>query len=159
MKILDNLPVGVKPEVLFMGAEAVTIKWYQIAVWASLNDVTRPFPAILDTGLTHNFSISESLLKRWAGLSPKDLTYLGTARLKGEKLLQYGADLRLHRNKPGSVEIGEGNHPITLEEGLSIVPEGSVRLPLLGLRALIQNDLKVIIEGKRRVTLQTPGWL
>jgi hypothetical protein len=36
VKILDNLPVGLKPDVLFMGAEAVTIKRYQIAVWARL---------------------------------------------------------------------------------------------------------------------------
>ena len=88
------------------------------------------------------------------------MKYLGSARLKGEKLRQYDADLQLHRNDPGTIQIGTGNHPLVLEEGLSLVPEGSIRLPLLGLRALIQNDLKLIIEGKkRRVTLQTKGWL
>jgi hypothetical protein len=159
VKILDRLPVGVRPEVVFMGTEAVTIKRYQIAVWASLNDVTRPFPAVLDTGLTHNFSITESLLRRWAGLSIGDLKSLGTTKLKGERLTQYAADLRLHTNQPGTIQVGTGSYPLNLEQGLSLVPEGSIRLPLLGLRALIENDLKLVIEGKRRqVTLQTAQW-
>jgi hypothetical protein len=158
VKILDRLPVGEEPSTLFVGTEAVSIKRYQIAVWASLNDAARPFPAVLDTGLTHNFSITESLLRRWAGLAPSDLKFIGTTRLKGERLNQYQAVLRLHRNRPGTTEAGEGTYPLTLDEGLSIVPEGSTRLPLIGLRALVRNDLKLIIDGKRRrVTLKT-GW-
>lgn len=80
MKILDRLPVNDAPEVLFVGAEAVTIKRYQIAAWASLNDVARPFPIVIDTGHSHNFSITESLLRRWAGLSVNDLRFLGTTK-------------------------------------------------------------------------------
>jgi hypothetical protein len=159
VKILDRLPVGDKPEVLFVGAEAVTIKRYQIAVWASLNDATRPFPAVLDTGLTHNFSITESLLRRWAGLTPNDLKSLGTTRLKGETLVQYRGDLRLHRNRPGTVQLGEGSHPLSLDQGFSLMPEGSIRLPLLGLRSLIRNNLRLTVDGKRgEVTLKTAAW-
>jgi len=33
------------------------------------------------------------------------------------------------------------------------------RLPILGLRALVRSNLKLIIDGKRReVTLKTSGW-
>ena len=48
MKILDKLPIGEQPAVLFVGTELVTIKRYQIAVWISINDPSRPFPAVLD---------------------------------------------------------------------------------------------------------------
>jgi hypothetical protein len=158
VKILDRLPIGEDPAVLFVGAEAVTIKRYQIAAWASLNDATRPFPVLIDTGHSHNFSITGSLLRRWAGLSPGDLRLLGTTKLKGERLSQYRAELRLHRNRPGSLALGEGHRLLTLEEGISIVPEGSIRLPLLGLRAIVQNDLRLALDGRRKeVTLKT-GW-
>jgi hypothetical protein len=34
------------------------------------------------------------------------------------------------------------------------------RLPILGLRALVNSELRLIIDGKRReVTLKTSGWL
>jgi hypothetical protein len=144
--------------VLFVGSEAVTIKKYQIAAWASLSDESRPFPIVIDTGLNHNFSITESLLRRWANLSPDDLHFLGTTKLKGERLNQYRADLRLHRNRPGSVELRNGHHLMTLDEGISIVPEGSIRLPLLGMRAVVRNSLRLVIDGKRRHVTLTTGW-
>jgi hypothetical protein len=43
MTILDRLPIGDQPSLLFLGVEPIAIKRYQIAVWASINDVLRPF--------------------------------------------------------------------------------------------------------------------
>jgi hypothetical protein len=156
VRILDRLPIGDEPVVLFVGTEAVTIKRYQIAAWASVNDAGRPFPIVIDTGHSHNFSITESLLRRWAGLTPNDLRFIGTTKLKGERLNQYRADLRLHRNRPVTMELRDGHFLMTLDEGISIVPEGTIRLPLLGLRAIARNNLRLAVDGKRRrVTLKT----
>jgi hypothetical protein len=49
-----------------------------------------------------------------------------------------------------------------MPEGIVVYPEdvpNPARLPILGLRALVRSDLKLIIDGKRRaVALKTPGW-
>jgi len=56
------------------------------------------------------------------------------------------------------MELRDGHFLMTLDEGISIVPEGSIRLPLLGLRAIVRNNLRMVVGGKRRhVTLKT-GW-
>jgi hypothetical protein len=159
MKILDRLPIGDEPETITVGAEAVTIKRFQIFVWASIQ-ASPPFPAILDTGHSHNFSITESQLEHWVGLRSRQFQLIGTTRLKGEKLWQLQGELRLHRNRPGTRELGVGSLPLVMVEGFTLAPEGSSRLPLIGLRAIVGNRLTLRIDGKRRqVTLRTQGWL
>jgi hypothetical protein len=159
MKILDRLPIGDEPETITVGAEAVTIKRFQIFVWASIQ-ASPPFPAILDTGHSHNFSITESQLEHWVGLRSRQFQLIGTTQLKGEKLWQLQGELRLHRNRPGTRELGEDSLPLVLAEGFTLAPEGSSRLPLIGLRAIVSNRLTLRIDGKRRqVTLGTQGWL
>ena len=159
VRLLDRLPIEEEPRVLFVGAEAVTIKRYQIGVWISINDETRPFPAVRDPGHSHNLSITESQLGAFAGRSPARLEFIGTTRLKGERLRQYRAEVRVHRNRPGTMELGEDSYRLTIDQGTSLAPEGSCRLPLLGLRALIRSGLVMNIHGRRRlVSLKTPGW-
>lgn len=159
VRILDKLPIEEEPTVLFVGAEAVTIKRYPIGVWISINDETRPFLAVLDLGHSHNLSITESQLRSFASLSPARLEFIGTTRLKGERLTQYRADVRIHRNRPGTMELGEGSYRLTIDQGISLAPEGSCRLPLLGLRALVRSGLVMKMHGRRRtVSLRTPGW-
>jgi hypothetical protein len=126
----NKLPIGEEPTVLFVGTEPVTIKRYQIAVWVSINDVMRSFPAVLDTGHSHNLSITESRLKTFAGVSPAKLDFIGTTRLKGERLRQYRADVWIHRDRSGTMELGEGSFRLTIDEGISLAQEGSCRLPL-----------------------------
>ncbi|HKI38287.1 MAG TPA: hypothetical protein VKA46_40940 [Gemmataceae bacterium] len=82
-RILDRLPVPRQDTMTFVGQEAVTIHAYEILVWVSLavRDVMDParlprFPALIDTAHTHNFSIQEEHLRRWAGLS-LDAMHLG----------------------------------------------------------------------------------
>jgi hypothetical protein len=49
-----------------------------------------------------------------------------------------------------------------LREGIAIYPDDGSnypRLPLLGLRAIIKNNLKLVIDGKRKyVSLSSPAW-
>ena len=158
MKILDRLPIGDEPETIHVGAGAVTIKRFQIFVWVSIQ-ASSPFPAILDTGHSHNFSITESQLVHWAGLRSGQLKLVGTTRLKGERLSQLQGEVRLHRNRPGTRELGEGHLSLVLDEGFTLAPEGSSRLPLIGLRSIVRNRLILRIDGKRRqVMLGTRGW-
>ncbi len=82
MKILNRLPYSSEPTTINLRGEAVRVRPYQIVVWVSLNlwqvndwDVRVPrFPAILDTGNNHNFSIRVSHLLRstpFASLCPR----------------------------------------------------------------------------------------
>ena len=159
MIILNKLPIREEPSVLFVGSEQVTIKRYQIAVWISINDERRPFPAVLDTGHSHNLSITESQLMRFAGLKPDEFKVIGTTSLKGVRLRQLQADVRIHRNQPGTMELAEGQFLLTTDEGISLGAEGSSRLPLLGLRALVRSRVRMHLDGQRRtVSLKTPGW-
>jgi hypothetical protein len=159
MKVLDRLPIEDEPEAITVGAEAVTIKWFQVFAGVSI-ETSPPFPAVLDTGHSHNVSITGSQLANWAGLRPRQLRRIGTTRLKGETLWQLQGELRLHRNVPGTRELGEGSLPLVLDEGFTLAPEGSSRLPLIGLRAIVGNRLTLRIDGRRRrVTLSTRGWL
>ncbi len=159
MKILDRLPIGDEPDTIIVGTESVTIKRFQIFVRVSIQ-ASSPFPAILDTGHSHNFSITESQLAHWVRLRSREFKLIGTTRLKGEKLRQLQGELRLHRNRPGTRVLGEGSLPLVLSEGFTLAPEGSSRLPLIGLRAIVSNRLMIRIDGKRRrVTLRTQGWI
>jgi hypothetical protein len=159
VKILDRLPIGEQPRTIFVGSEPVTIKRYQIGIWVSINDPTRPFLAILDSGHSHNFSITESQLQTFAGLEPRHMKFLGTTRLKGERQNQYAADVRIHHNRPRTLERDGRSYRLVLDEGISIAREGTIRLPVLGLRAIVRNCLKLTIEGKRRQVSLRKGWL
>jgi hypothetical protein len=78
-----------------------------------------------------------------------------------ERLLELLAVERVDRSL---YEFGEF-HPVVLEmpQGISVFEEGSEdapRLPLLGLRTILANRLRLAIDGRRReVTLKTAGWL
>jgi hypothetical protein len=53
MKILNRLPISDEPASICVGVQELLIKRFQIFVWVSI-DASRPFPAILDTGHSHN---------------------------------------------------------------------------------------------------------
>jgi hypothetical protein len=57
MKILDRLPYYDRPTLLSFRDVTVEIRGYQIVVWVRLR--VSVFPAILDTGHSHNFSIPQ----------------------------------------------------------------------------------------------------
>ncbi len=147
------------------------VRAYQIVVWVSLNlrevtdwDVRVPrFPAILDTGYNHNFSIRVSHLVRWTGIRREALRSLGAMRDRGNRIPLHAARLWLHRNVRGTGEVDERDpHQLAVKDGVAIYPDDiGPRLPLLGLRALTLNRLRCVVDGDRRyVTIRTalPRW-
>src|SRR5690242_17694877 len=108
-RILHKLPVPEADTVTFVGAEPVRVKAYEIIVWVSLaaRRVIDPsrlprFPALLDTAHTHNFSIREDHLQRWAGLSLGALSLgVGGVRHQGRTYPLRAATVWVHPNQPG----------------------------------------------------------
>jgi hypothetical protein len=158
MKILDRLPYHDQPTALSFGPWTIDVRGHQIIVWLSLRHLV--FPAILDTGHSHNLTISSRHLTEWAGVD--DLESIGEIEVNGRRMIQYRADLRLLRNQPRTRRPRPETFSLNVDEGITVMPEetpGAPRLPLLGLRPISRGGLKLVIDGKRReVTLRTPGW-
>jgi hypothetical protein len=169
MRILDRLPVDDKHHRVEIHGESVLIRPFQTIVEVSISDAltwdprTPIFPALLDTGNNHNFSIQEHQLSRWAGIQPLGLAFLGNIRERERALCLRRAQVWIHRNQSGTRDRRVAPpFLLALEEGIAAYPDdGSMypRLPLLGLRAIIKNNLRLVIDGKRRyVSLVTRRW-
>jgi hypothetical protein len=170
MKILDRLPIPQADTPAHVGTESVLLKKDQIIVWISLteekaarwNPTRVRFPAILDTGHTHNFAIQHQHLVRWIGIQPAMLRQLGHIRHGGKRMPLYAANLWLHGNRPGEMDLLPDNpFFLKLVNGIAVYPDGVdyPRLPLLGLRAILSNRLHFAVDGERAsVTLRTPDW-
>jgi hypothetical protein len=158
MKILDRLPYHDRSTAVSFGPRRVDVRGHQIIVWLSLRQLV--FPAILDTGHSHNLTILSRRLAEWAGVD--DLEPIGEIEVNGRRMTQYRTDLRLHRNQPGTRQPTSKTFSLDVDEGITVMPDetpGAPRLPLLGLRPISRGGLKLIIDGNRReVTLRTPGW-
>ena len=170
MIVLDRFPIPER-ETLITGPQGVVvaIKAYQIVVEVSLavkgitalDPETPRVPAILDTGLNHNLAIREEQLL-WAKLP--SVPRLGQVRIGAHTLPLLAANVWIHPNRPGMRSAHEKRRPLLLEldGGIAVYPDGvpnSARLPVLGLRALVRNELRLTIDGKRReVMLNSPGW-
>jgi hypothetical protein len=165
MNILERLPI---PRIGFTvslldGREAV-VNPYQVPVWVSLSakeelewepDRLR-FPAILDTGLSHNFAIPQEDLDHCEGLRLVDTG--NTVKLGDWTLPTKTAHVWIHPNMPG--QAGPSDlQPVRLRlpDGIIVYPTkmpNPARLPILGLRAFVNSDLILIHNGKlREVTL------
>lgn len=168
--ILRDLPFRERADEVSCGLERVPIKPYQIIVWVSLTarkvlelppHVPR-FPAILDTGHNHNFSIHERHIVDWARLSREQLPRRGRTTVDEEKISLHAAIVWIHPNVPGQRDQFTEQAPYCLElpEGIAIRPGADIpRLPLLGLRALVRNKLHFTMDPERCVVqLRTPDW-
>lgn len=152
MKILDRHPITERPAIVDVQGDRVDVFRNQIVVWVSIGDVRRRFPALLDTGHSHNFSITQRQLERWSGA---ELKKIGELEIDRERVSQFEAAVHIHRSVRG--DLKDDTYPLEMPQGISVFQEGSTaapRLPLIGLRTLISNRLKLVIDGKRRqVTL------
>lgn len=170
MKILDRLPIPAEDTLAWMGAEDVRLKKHEIIVWVSLTiesaspwtSTTPRFPAIIDTGHTHTFVVNHQHLRRWCGIRSDMLRPLGHIRHAGKRIPLHALRLWLHSNRPGEMAVS-ADEPFFLEllGGVAVYPDGEEypRLPLLGMRAILGNHLRLTIDGERAaVTLQTPDW-
>ena len=165
MKILDRLPIASEPYEFGIRGARLRIKPFQIIVQLSISglwkwDAAAPIiPALLDTGNNHNFSIQENHLVQWAGVHPQ----IGTMREGGRApSLRYGSAW-IHRNQRGRRNLRDAEpFLLALKEGIAVYPDDGSnypRLPLLGLRVIIRNNLKLVVDGKRtHVSLRSPIW-
>jgi hypothetical protein len=157
MKIIDRLPFADRPHLITVQSEAVDVYRNQIIVWISIDDLLKPLPVILDTGHGHNLSIGEGQLQRWSGAS---LKRIGELEIGHQRVVQYAADVRLHRNIPGRAALRGDSYLLEMPQGISVFKDGEApRLPLIGLRTIVANKLRLVIDGHRRhVTLKTKSW-
>jgi hypothetical protein len=160
-RIVDRLPFHNHQTVVGVANQQAIIRPHQIIVWVSLRlrgTLSPPFPAVLDTGHSHFFSIGERQLEDWAGISMDQLRMIGRARVNDQPIELFAAGLVLHRNKPGSRdELLPHPHALTLTEGIAVTRVAPPRLPLLGLRALVESGLRTTIDGEhRQVSINKP---
>lgn len=168
--VLRQLPFFEAPTTVSVGSERLTIKPYQIIVRVSLaardqrelQPNTPRFPALLDIGLSYNFSISEELLQRWSGLHPRSLRASGQARLSGLPAIIRDAEVWLHPNQPGKRDRFSNPPPfrLLLRRGIAVYPRNTPnapRLPLLGLRGLRWTNLQLALDCQAcHISLRTP---
>jgi hypothetical protein len=173
MKILDRLPISEDRASLRFGDRYVTIHANQILVWVSvhLSEVLVPeqniprFPALLDTGNNFGFSVQDRHLRDWAGIDPGLLDAIGDITIEGKIVPRREATVWLYPNVPGRQDAAAVGPPFRLDmsKGLAVYTEDAVppgpRLPLLGLPALLENDLDFWLDPERRhVTVQPRTW-
>ncbi len=171
MKILDRVPYWTEPAPpVVVRGQPMPVRRYQVIVWVSVSvpdlaewdSRTPAFPAILDTGNTFTLAVFRSQLIQWAGIQPQLLRLLGNIRERGNSYPCHKADLWLHPNVPGRMERRSDRPPLRLplRKGIAVYPDAAPRpphLPLLGLQALTENNLHLMIDGQRRlVSLRTP---
>jgi hypothetical protein len=167
--VLHNPPYFDRRTTVVVRGREEQVKPTQIILWASLTEVGRDrldpttprFPVILDTGLSHNFSIGEELLSRWAGLDRRSLVKLRDITIGRHVVPLHEAEVWLHPNRPGQRDEFRDRPPfaLQLESGIAVYPSemsATPRLPLLGLRGLQWSQLHLTIDcARRRVTLRT----
>ena len=168
MKILTRLPFSeVRSEVSTPDGIA-EVKPHQIIVMVSITarniteldrGATR-IPAILDTGHNHNFAIRREQLDLWVKLGEPER---GQIRVGGVRVALVPANVWIHPNLPRTRESAD-RPPFMLElkESIAVCPpeiSNPARLPTVGLRGIVRNGLKLVIDGQRReVTLMKSGW-
>lgn len=165
ISILRRLPIAVSPSSVEVAGEIVALRPYQIIVWVSLTAVavfaksTSHFPAILDTGHNHNFSIGEGHLHRWTGLRSDQFPKAGAILVNRQEVPLRRANLWIHRKRPGMCELLPRPFHLPMPEGISVYSADSTsapRLPLLGLRGLVRCGLRLQIE-RAQVSLGQPS--
>jgi hypothetical protein len=156
--ILDRCPFFEEPTELDGPSGPVLVRSYQIVVWVGLSvrgTLSLPFPAILDTGHSHNFSIKEEQLELWTGLHPAEIRTIGHARVNKQLVELKDAAIAICLNSTGKRDVlrEEPPHLLSLPEGIAVHGDKdpfAPRLPLLGVRALAKNCLRIVIDGRRK---------
>ncbi|HVA47827.1 MAG TPA: hypothetical protein VNH11_15775 [Pirellulales bacterium] len=94
------------------------------------------FPALFDPGTNHNLAIREQHIRDWTGMA---LRKLGAIRINGVVVPVVVADIELD----GRI--------LSNPDGIVLYPDSvpfAPRLPVLGLRTLVRNNVEVVIRGK-----------
>jgi hypothetical protein len=178
--ILRDFPYFDEETQVIVQGQVVPVRSSQIIVWASVSEISLskppsaipPIPVVIDTGLSHNFSIQAEQLIDWVGIDPTRLPLLGAVSLVGKRIAEgealpvlqrRSAAVWLHRNQPGQRDVLRKDRPfrLELEGGIIVYPQrmiGAPRLPALGLRGLQWSKLHLSINAaERRVMLRAGG--
>jgi hypothetical protein len=123
------------------------------------------FPALLDTGNNVDVAIQDRHLREWAGLDPRLMLSFGDMRINERVAARRRATVWLYPNIPCRMEV-DGEKPpfrLKLAKGIAVYAPDALdrgpRLPLLGLPALLGNDLDWWLDPQRRhITVQTRSW-
>jgi hypothetical protein len=135
----------------------------KIIVGVSLNPISEgksfpegllTLPAILDTGFNRTLEIDEWHLVRWAGLHKEHLAT--TEKAKSQEGRNYDlcqANIWLHRTPYEGPQTPRTRPPLLLKHSRQVrvmapIGKPNPRLPLLGLTALIRNQLQVAIDAE-----------
>ncbi|HEX7377727.1 MAG TPA: hypothetical protein VF278_11475 [Pirellulales bacterium] len=133
-----KLTISPRPTTVISPTGFVNLRAFQIAVPIRLTiaGILSPeFPAILDTGLSHNLSMREEHVQQWVQLPARKT---GIVFVNGQAAPTIEADLVL-----------EGI-TFPLRDGVVAYPPRhpfAPRLPTLGLRALVRNNIRLLIDG------------
>ena len=161
--ILDRCPFYEQATEVEMSTGPVLVRAYQIVVWVGVlhrGELSRPFPAILDTGHSHNFSIRAEHLESWAGMRATEIKTIGHARVNKQIVELKDAVIAVFPNTREVHDARLDVQPLVLSlpEGIAIHREGdpfAPRLPLLGLRTLVKNRLMLRIDaGRKEVSIE-----
>jgi hypothetical protein len=155
--LIDRCPFYSQATEINSPSGLVPVRSYQIVLWVGLSirgKLSREIPAILDTGHSHNFSIKEELLQSWTGMRSRELQTVGWARVNKQLVELKEADVAIFPNAPGRRDLSRGAAPyvLSLPEGIAVHRADdpiSPRLPLLGMRALVTNRLRLVIDAHR----------
>jgi hypothetical protein len=93
--------------------------------------------------------LSQEHLVKWGGIQTASLTGIKQMRDKGLRVQLYVANLWLHTDgEPFKLKI---------DEGIGVYETGGPRLPTLGLRALTNSKLQMLIYGDTmQAIIRTP---
>lgn len=156
-QIVCRSPIFDDATYVHVAGEKVLIRPYQVVVWVQLKvgEKASPcVPAILDTGHSLNFSIAQDQLVSWADVDLGSLRRIGRTRINRQHFSLYAANLLLRANVAGQRDRfrDQKSQELALREGIVVYPSGdpsAPRLPLLGIRGLLRNGLRTVVDGKR----------
>ena len=163
MHILRSLPFLDTPSAVDVSGETVPVRAYQIIVHVSIgsDNILLPnapiFPAVLDTGHSHNFSIQGTQLRRWAKVEPDALVKLNSILVNRREVPLRSATVWIYRNRPGTSQLLPVPFLFSFPEGIAVHSADALdapRLPLLGVRGLMRNRLQLTINDMA-VSLKT----
>lgn len=109
--------------------------------------------------LPYNFAIRQSQLDLWLNLAFKAV---GDIRVSGATAPRYGANLWIHPNAKGIHSLsGAQAIVIKLKGGMAVYPDENnpARIPIMGMRAITWNQLKLMVDGKNGFVDLKQGWL
>ena len=156
MKILEDYPISGKEEAIAAPHGYHTLNAYQAVVTVYLDirgRLTSAFPAFLDPGHNHNFSISEQHLRDWLGVDPASLNVLRQIRFDDRLVPLAEADVVLLRNKKATRDINPKDPYVfhfSQDKGIMVHKTPIAPLPILGMRGIMRNDLKLLFDGQRK---------